>query len=272
MPLPGIIARGASILSMSSGQQVTVSTPSAPPPTPFANAKAVDFGASNSTKYFGLGTTAHSLSWASPFTLSFWFKPGNNPSDGIILGKEDSAGTGWDIRYTSTNKLNWYSSPNAAATRIQVRSSGTLAQGSWYHVAIVYTGNSSATGFTFYVDGAVHATAIVFNTSAADWNNPTPATNIGSFNSGAGAFLRGLLDELLIYNAALSLSQVQALYNSGHPGDPTALDSWANNTSWYRFGDGSDTASTINDVGRVGGFNASGVNIVSGDLQGSDLP
>lgn len=224
----------------------------------------LDLGSSNSTKYLSAGSVSY-FSWSSAFSISVWIKPGNNPSDGLILSKENGSATGYDFRYNASNKFQWYSSPNGAATRIQLQSASAYSQGSWYHVVLTFSGNQSATGFKLYVNGSEVTFTTQFNTSASDWTSAAN-TNIGTYNSGAGAFLRGVLDEMTLWNTELTSGNVTSLYNSGHPGNPVALSFWSNNTSYWRFGDVNDSASTIYDRGYVGGYNLTGVNLVSGDF------
>lgn len=224
----------------------------------------LDLGASNSTKYLSAGSV-NFFSWASPFSLSVWIKPGNNPSDGLIFSKLNASSTGYDFRYNASNKFQWYSSPNAAGTRIQLQSASAYSQGSWYHVVLTFSGNQSATGFKLYINGSNVTFSTQINTSAADWTSAAN-TNIGTYNGGAGAFLRGVLDEMTLWNVELTSGNVTSLYNSGHPGNPVALSFWSSNTSYWRFGDVTDSATTIYDRGYVGGYNLTGVNLVSGDF------
>jgi hypothetical protein len=76
--------------------------------------------------------------------------------------------------------------------------------------------------------------------------------------SGASAYLgnwrksnalhNGYIDEVGIFDAELSASDITAIYNSGVP---TSLSSYSSLTNWWRCGDG-DTAPTLLDNGSGG--------------------
>jgi hypothetical protein len=86
--------------------------------------------------------------------------------------------------------------------------------GVWYHVAVV----KNSAGFSIYVNGVLE-----------DSRSPLPdfldsnSTNllIGS-NILEGANLNGLVDEVEIYNRALSQAEIQAIYNAGSAGKCTS--------------------------------------------------
>jgi len=74
-----------------------------------------------------------------------------------------------------------------------------------------------------------------------------------------------LIDEVSVYNTALSASDATAIYNGGVPTD---LTSYAP-LGWFRMGDGS-TFPTINDVGS-GGSNGT-MNNMSASNFVTDVP
>ncbi len=57
-------------------------------------------------------------------------------------------------------------------------------------------------------------------------------SSIGSYNSGAGSFFNGLIDEVEIFNRALSQSEIQALYNAGSDGKCTEQTAIPAYTGW----------------------------------------
>jgi hypothetical protein len=239
--------------------------------TSWLNTKALNLGTSNSSKYLSAGDVHNTISWASTFSVCFFATFETMAGDGIIFSNETGAGTGYDFRFNGSDKLQWYSSPNAAATRIQVTSNATVSKSVYHHICVTHSGNSSATGLKFWVDGSSVATTTNFNTSASDWNGGT-VFNIGSYNSGAGAWYKGKLDEFNIWNIELDSSKVAELYNSGTPRNPTTTTFWANNTSYYRLGDLTDSTTTIVDLGNTGGVNLTGNSLVSGDFTSTIPP
>ena len=94
-----------------------------------------------------------------------------------------------------------------------------------------------------YINGSL-------NTSNIDVPQLTSVSNpvIGSFN-GASLFLNGYVDEVAIFNSALSASDVSDIYNSGVPADLTSLSP----VNWWRMGDNDGgTGTTITDQGSGG--------------------
>jgi alpha-mannosidase len=103
-----------------------------------------------------------------------------------------------------------------AGNALTLRSGATAVTGRWYHVACVWDGATA----TLYLDGTLTASAA---------QSLTPAVNsqplyIGQFGSSADR-LDGMIDEVRIYNRALSRTEVQTDMNtpigSGAPPDTT---------------------------------------------------
>ncbi len=138
--------------------------------------------------------------FTSDFTLSVWVKTtfaGYSP----IISKEVGANTGWSLgvflgkprillRGTSNIDTN-----NEATVRID--------DGNWHLVTTVNTPTSVST----YIDGVLNVT------TSGTWTSTTnnePVT-IGTRN--AGDFFPGPLDDVRIYNYALTNSDIKAIYN-----------------------------------------------------------
>jgi hypothetical protein len=77
----------------------------------------------------------------------------------------------------------------------------------WTHIAVVYSNRQP----TLYVNGVVVATGL---TSA---RSSSPSACLGETHSGYG-YYRGLLDEVSIYNRALSATEIQTIYDVGSAG------------------------------------------------------
>jgi hypothetical protein len=77
----------------------------------------------------------------------------------------------------------------------------------WTHIAVVYSNRQP----TLYVNGVAVQTGL---TSA---RSSSPSTLLGEDGSGYG-YYSGLLDEVSIYNRALSATDIQAIYNAGSQG------------------------------------------------------
>jgi len=85
-----------------------------------------------------------------------------------------------------------------------------LNAGEWYNIAAVYDGSTQI----IYVNGTQDAMAAIGNITL--YTNPSYPLYIAA--SGGGDCLAGLIDEVQIYNRALSASEIQAIYNAGLTG------------------------------------------------------
>ena len=95
----------------------------------------------------------------------------------------------------------------AAGVDQAVRGTGALAIGEWSHIAMTYDGATQR----LYVNGVlVRSRAQTGNAAVGNG-----ALRIGGNNSFAGEFFRGLIDEVRIYNRALSLDEIAADMGSG---------------------------------------------------------
>ncbi|MBI4089029.1 LamG domain-containing protein, partial [Candidatus Kaiserbacteria bacterium] len=83
----------------------------------------------------------------------------------------------------------------------------------WKHFVVVYDGGAtdSATSYSFYVDGVLYTTG-----KASSLIGGSTSSNIIGYDSvPVGGYLNGLVDEVRIYNRALTAAEVKLLYNSG---------------------------------------------------------
>ena len=111
--------------------------------------------------------------------------------------------------------------------------------GSWVHgcISVDTTGTS-----TMYINGSSNTSNTVPQLTSI--SNPV----IGCYD-GASLFLNGYVDEVAIFNSALSASDVSDIYNSGVPADLTSLSP----VNWWRMGDNDGgTGTTITDQGSGG--------------------
>ena len=133
---------------------------------------------------------------------------------------------------TSTTKImdlgtgNWISltgHPAVASLRGRPQYEGTggyilqsdsrIDDGAWHHVVLTHDANDN--GLTsFYVDGVKVNSAYLSYTNSL---NPPVNLAIGYFNTVPPAYnLKGILDEVAIYNKALTAEEVSDHYNGGN--------------------------------------------------------
>ena len=105
-----------------------------------------------------------------------------------------------------------------------------LSLNTWYHVALTY--DAPSTTLKLYKNGIL----VNSSTSVPAISTPTGILLLGSY--GAGNFFHGAIDEVRIWNSALSQAQIQSNMNCDVPGSTSGL------TGYYRFNEG--TASGAN--------------------------
>jgi len=81
-----------------------------------------------------------------------------------------------------------------------------LSEGVWYHVAGTWDG----TTIKAYVNGKEGVSIAM----GGKINIPDTNLNIGSYNNGAGEFFGGAIDEVCIYNRALSIAEINQNFES----------------------------------------------------------
>ena len=86
-----------------------------------------------------------------------------------------------------------------------------LSTNTWYHVAGTYDGSD----IKVYLNGQPQGTPTSVTGSIEPISSPL---YIGSDPSSQGRFFKGLIDEVEIYNRALSASEIQAIYTAGSAG------------------------------------------------------
>jgi hypothetical protein len=88
-------------------------------------------------------------------------------------------------------------------------SGGTIIDTNWHHVAVSKNGSA----VVFYTDGAVNSVATY---------NPgfvfTPPVAIGAWGDNYGNSFLGTIDEIAVYNRALSTDEIQSIYNARQSG------------------------------------------------------
>ncbi|MBM4034743.1 MAG: PEP-CTERM sorting domain-containing protein, partial [Planctomycetes bacterium] len=133
----------------------------------------------------------------------------------------------------------------------------SLADGQWHHV--VHTFGGTEGGQKIYIDGTLRASGAKAN-SDYDWQT---SITMGFANDGSNNWLDGMLDEVYIYNRALTQTDVTQLYNAGMAaGIPSLGNLRLDPGSQFTLG-GAGVA-RINSIGTTGGPTVSGPVTLSG--------
>ena len=143
-------------------------------------------------------------------TIDAWIKPNTVSSDMVIVDYGNSlyglSLEGDELRfYTQVDTLSY--APISTNANIQA--------GVWSHVAV--TADTASGSFRWYVNGNLVDVLPIYNANSSYYYS-TSKWEIGSLNSGTGYQFDGLIDELEIFERALSEAEIQGLFNAGPAG------------------------------------------------------
>jgi hypothetical protein len=145
------------------------------------------------------------------FSYGCWVKPSSDGA-GTLLAKMDEAAElrGFDL-FMDNGKLFFHLIHSWPDNTLRVSTTESLPKDSWTHVFATYDGSSKAGGVKLYVNGK-EAPFKVLNNSLDDTILNQTAFNLG--RRSASHPLKGSLDDLRIYNRALSSDEVAGLSDS----------------------------------------------------------
>jgi hypothetical protein len=159
-----------------------------------------------STGYVNLGTPA-SLQTTGSMTWSAWVNAtGNPPDDGQIVSLGDSF-SGWQLKTTPDTGPRTFGigiSPNGTS-HTQRYSKTVLSLNTWYHVAGVY--NAATQALDIYVNGVLDDGTLK---GVVPSSQVVPALSATIGKRSDGYYFNGVIDNLRIYNRALSAAEIQA--------------------------------------------------------------
>jgi Laminin G domain. len=96
------------------------------------------------------------------------------------------------------------------------RSAVALNDGQWHHFAVTYYTNPASEDISLYIDGVEQATLDGDLRATRNYGTNTAKTVIGARNADSvpALFFNGQIDEIMLYNRALNLTEIQAVYNA----------------------------------------------------------
>ena len=89
------------------------------------------------------------------------------------------------------------------------QSLGQVSASRWHHVALTYSTSGSEVSVVVYLDGSEVSTAIA--TPNLTWN---PQVVFGNYLGSASTSFIGSMDEISIFNQALSAQQIEQVYGA----------------------------------------------------------
>jgi len=152
--------------------------------------------------YVDLGNPA-ALQLSGSMTLEAWiFATANPTNDGQIISK--SSGPGWQLKTTLDTGVQTFGVKAYGASAAQRYSSAQRLLNTWYHVAGVY--DATAGTLSLYINGNLDNGTLVGLIPSSQVNQ---AVNVNIGRRTGGYYFKGIIDEVRIYNRALSEIQIQ---------------------------------------------------------------
>ena len=192
-----------------------------------------------STSYVDLGNPAV-LQLTGSMTLEAWVKATANPGDdGQIIAK--SNGAGWQFKTSPDTGPHTFGVLVSASgsSHTQRYSTTVRSLDTWYHVAAVY--DNAARTLSTYVNGVLDNGTLA-GTVPASQLNQNVNVNIG--RRSGGYYFSGVIDEVRIYNRALSQAAIQTDMNTPVGGSPPPVDATPPTVSMSAPADGATVAGT----------------------------
>ncbi len=148
-------------------------------------------------------------------TISLWWNPLEAQADGvnhmIFRARLDSPLRLFDVTTASALFFSgWHNAGNDGRTQFGTTGFSTIGQ--WYHLVTTWISGGNV---SFYIDSDLKATDANLT---AQWDTTTADRILIGGDTTGGDFAFSKIDEILIYNRVLSLSEISKLYMLGRGG------------------------------------------------------
>ena len=159
------------------------------------------------------------------FTVSARVKTSSITNDCVIAKDGGATGVGWSLFFGNFFTAATKGSGGVIAAARSSLSTG-LNDNNWHHVVGIYTTDTTVLGnnnVSLYLDGSINQGVL---TNSTQYVSPILPTTIGKRSS--GNFFPGQIDDVRIYDRALTLSEISFLYNGSglNPGTSNLQALW----------------------------------------------
>ena len=208
-----------------------------------ANTKSVLFDGTDDLINFG----DIELNGLSGLTVSAWFKANSTGASSRIVSKDQLGVQGCFILWIDGSNDLLFQAHNGTGFKIATYASFS-EDTNWHHVAGVF----SATAIKLYLDGAEVASATYPSSTLDDSDNEEVVIGADSDVASPDQLFKGNIDEVAIWNEALTASEVAQIYHGSQANFDLSQNgggytSASNLQAWWRMGDG-----TIDDFTLIG--------------------
>jgi len=266
-----------------SGTSATVTDTSSSSGTTFSNTYSLYF---DGVDEHGWITSFATVLGNTPtqFTISLWLKMDEDPANGKSpLGAQLTTNSTYDTAFFVFNSatqfitlFNTALGGVSSAVMDSVTTGAAADHKTWHHLVLVFEDGVGAE-IRSYRDATVMANIFDGGDQTLDFsrNGGSGHIEVGRYNNSDAQNMMGWIDEVTMWDTALTAAEVTEIYNSGTPTD-LSIDSGdyvssANLAGWWRMGDSDLTwANTVTDE-TINNNSMTLVNMETGDFQ-TDVP
>jgi len=198
-----------------------------------------------------------------PMTVALWVNP-DLSSSGYPISKRyyssSSDQQGWGIYIVDTGEVRIYTSYGSSSDTTTLSSS--LTAGSWDHLAFTITNGQ---GLTAYSNGSVDTTA-----SLSSLPTTTVDLVVGAFSDKSSEY-PGDIDDVRLYDRALSDAEITRLYEWGGADDAEPPDGGDGGVSYYTLDEDPANTSTATDAWGPNDGTINGASQAASAIRGTGL-
>ncbi len=207
----------------------------------FENRWGASFDGASNGDYVSV-SAASDLSISGDCSISAWFNPSSVSGYSYIFSLTDGRSTGAD-RAFGLNGAQMVANTYASGYNLPFTHTA-IAVGNWYHAVVVFTSGTAR----MYLNGSDLGTKSMTTGTIA-----YSQTVIGGMLYNSGYHFEGLIEDVAVFDAALSADDITKIYNGTAPnGKPTDLtlagsydtDRTSNIKGYWRMGDDSNDSAT----------------------------
>jgi hypothetical protein len=174
--------------------------------------------------------TNASLNITSNFSVEAWIYPCDITGYRAIVNKHWCAGNQSQFHFAIRDgflEINWDDDGNCGTANSFRTNTAVVSTSQWYHVAFVHTNSS----ITLYLNGNPTPGSFVVGGNSSILSSSTSPYRIGVYQGISGAFalyFKGRIDEVRMWNIALTSPQILSRYNSALTGSEAGLVAYHN--------------------------------------------
>ncbi len=204
------------------------------------------FSLNGTDQYVEIASSPNLEAITGAISVDAWINPNDVSSQRAIVSKydnNDSTGRSWALGINANGTVSWGVQNGFDDTCRYVNTPNPIPTGVFTHVTGTFDPNTQ--DVKIYINGVdTNATleSGCNSTVTSIGTKPTTPVEIGAYFNYSGAFFNGVIDEVEIFDRALTPTEVQSIYDAFYQGKCPCVDAPANMIAWWA---GNDNAADI---------------------------